>query len=78
MTEPQFAEISAKLNVVIALLLRQLAQDADFSGKGKRKQGVGDIARYLASMGMDAKEIAPIIGAPLASVRTLLTPSQRK
>jgi hypothetical protein len=70
-------EISTKLNVIIALLLRQLIGDRDFSAK-KRKQGTGDIVRYLASLGLDAKNIADVTGSPLASVRTLLTPTRRK
>jgi len=70
-------EISKKLNVLIALSLRELTDDKDFSMKGNRK-GAGDLVRYLASMGLDAKDIAPIVGSPLTSVRTLLTPTRRK
>jgi hypothetical protein len=69
--------ISRKLNVLIALSLRQLTGDKDFSMKGNRK-GAGDLVRYLASMGLDAKDIAEIVGSPLTSVRTLLTPTRRK
>jgi hypothetical protein len=69
--------ISKKLNVLIALSLRQLTGDKDFSMKGNRK-GAGDLVRYLASMGLDAKDIAEIVGSPLTSVRTLLTPTRRK
>ena len=49
----------------IALSLRQLLGDADFSPKGKRKHGVGDLVRYLADMGLDAKDISEIVGSPL-------------
>jgi hypothetical protein len=76
MTEETAKEVSNKLNVLIALLLRQLTGDRDFS-KGRVK-GVGEIARYLSAMGLDAKDIAKILGSPLASVRTLLTPKRHK
>ncbi len=78
MTEKILTELSKKLNVLIALSLRQLLGDKEFSGGEKRKQGVGELARYFNSVGLDAKDIAEIIGAPLPSVRTLLTPKRRK
>lgn len=71
-------EVSKKLNVLVALTLRQLTGDTDFSNQAKRKQGVGELARFLDKMGLDAKDIAEILGAPLTSVRTLLTPTRRK
>ena len=71
-------EISKKLNVLISLTIRQLVGDHTFEPGGKRKQGVGALARYLADMGLEAKDIAKIVGAPLSSVRTLLTPTRRK
>lgn len=71
------AEISAKLNVLVALSLRQLSGDADFSSKRNRK-GSGDIVRFLAAMGVDPKDIARITGSPVTSVRTQLTPTRRK
>jgi hypothetical protein len=74
----QTADMSRKLNVLIALSLRQLLGDRDFSAKGKRKHGTGDVVRYLADMGLDAKDIAEIVGSPVTSVRTLLTPTRRK
>jgi hypothetical protein len=77
-TNPILLEISMKLNVLIALALRQLLNDGDFGKRGKRKQGAGDLARYLADMGLQSKDIAEIVGAPLSSVRTLLTPHRRK
>lgn len=70
-------QISTKLNVLIALSLRQLTGNSDFSTKG-RNQGVGDIVRYLGAMGLDSKDIAEIVGSPVASVRTLLTPKRQK
>jgi hypothetical protein len=70
-------EISRKLNVLIALSLRQLLSDKDFT-KSTRKQGVGDIVRFLADMGLGANDIATIVGSPVTSVRTLLTPKRRK
>jgi hypothetical protein len=77
MTESRLeAEISRKLDVLISLALRQLFNDKDFSTKRKRK-GSGDLVRYLADMGLDAKDIANIVGAPVTSVRTQLTPTRR-
>jgi len=76
MSDGTSADISKKLNVLIALSLRKLTGDTEFS-KGKRK-GVGDIAQYLAGMGLDAKDIAQILGSPVTSIRTLLTPTRRK
>jgi len=78
MNEKTLVEISKKLSVLISLTIRQLSGDKEFGTKAKRKQGVGDIARYLVDMGLDTKDIAEILGAPLASVRTLLTPKRRK
>ncbi len=78
MSEKILSEISKKLNVLIALSLRQLNGEADFTDTGKRKQGIGDVARYFADMGLEAKDIAEITGAPLQSIRTLLTPNRRK
>jgi hypothetical protein len=70
-------EISKKLNVLIALSLRQLIGDKEFPSS-KRRKGIGDLVHYLADMGLDAKDIAEIVGSPLTSVRTLLTPTRRK
>lgn len=78
MTEKTLLEISKKLNVLIALSLRQLLGDKGFATGEKRKQGVGELARYFNSMGLEAKDIAEITGAPLQSIRTLLTPNRRK
>jgi hypothetical protein len=73
----QTAVISSKLNVLISLALRQLQGNVDFSAKGRRR-GVTDTVRYLADMGLEANDIAKIVGSPLTSVRTLLTPSRKK
>jgi len=72
------SEISRKLSVLISISLRQLLNDREFGQKKSRKQGVGDLACFLADMGLDAKDIAGILGAPVQSVRTLLTPNRRK
>lgn len=77
MSDPSLAEISKKLNVLISLSLRQLLGDTDFSA-GKRRQGVGELVRYLNDMGLEAKDIADVTGAPVQSVRTLLTPKRRR
>jgi hypothetical protein len=69
--------ISRKLNVLISLSLRQLSGDSEFGAKS-RKKNVGDAARYLSSMGLEPKDIAEILGAPISSIRTLLTPSRRR
>ena len=78
MSDKILLEVSKKLNVLISLSLRQLIGDREFASDKKRKQGVGDLARYLADLGLDAKDVAEILGAPLQSVRTLLTPNRRK
>jgi hypothetical protein len=72
-------EISRKLNVLIALSLRQLLGDKEISkAKGRRKQGASELIHFLADMGLDSSDIAEIVGSPLTSVRTLLTPKRRK
>jgi hypothetical protein len=70
-------DLSRKLNVLITLSVRQLLGDKDFT-KGKRKQGVGEIVHFLADVGLGANDIAAIVGSPVTSVRTLLTPTRRK
>lgn len=69
--------LSKKMNVLIALSLRQLLGDKDF-GSAKRKKGIGELVHYLDGMGLDAKDIADILGSPVTSVRTLLTPTRRR
>lgn len=76
--EKKVDELSKKMTVLIALSFRQLIGNKDFTQDDKRKQGVGDVARYLSNMGLDAKEIAGVTGAPLPSIRTLLTPKRKK
>lgn len=75
--DAQLEESSRKLNVLIALSLRQLLEDKDFA-KAKRKQGVGEVVHFLADMGLEPADIAAIVGSPVTSVRTLLTPTRRK
>lgn len=71
-------EISCKLNAITSLLIRVLTQDSDFGQAKKGKHGTGDLTRYLASFGIDPKEISAIIGIPSTSVKTQLTPSRKK
>jgi hypothetical protein len=78
MTEKETDDLSKKLNVLIALALRQLLGDRDFSSGSKRRKGAGDLVHYLDGMGLEAKDIADIVGSPVTSVRTLLTPTRRK
>lgn len=77
MEQETLLEISKKLNVLIALSIRSLNGEKDFDKKG-RKQGAGELTRYLSNFGINPKDIAEILGAPLQSVRTLLTPKRRK
>jgi hypothetical protein len=77
-SDAMLAQISRKLNVLIALSLRHLPEDKEFPAKGKLRQGVGDLVHYLADMGIDPKDIADIVGSPVTSVRTFLTPTRRK
>lgn len=78
MSEEHLDIVSKKLNVLIALSLRNLLGDTDFVTARKGKRGTGAMVNYLADMGLDAKDIAAILGTPLQSVRTLLTPNRRK
>jgi hypothetical protein len=77
MNEKILSDISKKLNALISISLRNLVGDKEFGSKHGRK-GIGELARYLADLGVDSKDIAEILGAPIASVRTLLTPKRRK
>jgi hypothetical protein len=72
------AKISRKLNVLIALSIKQLLGDKSLDGDGKRRTGISDTVHYLADRGLDVKDIAQIVGSPITSVRTLLTPARRK
>lgn len=78
MTEELLKEISKKLNILISMNLGRLNDVRQFEKNGERIQGVGAMTRYLADMGLESKDIAEILGAPLQSVRTLLTPNRRK
>ena len=77
MDEKLSAEISVKLNALIALSFKQLTGDKSFADS-KKRAGIGEKTRFLANLGLDAKDIADILGAPITSVRTLLTPKRRK
>lgn len=63
------AEVSKKLNVVIALLLHFAAKDEEFNA-GRLK--IGDLAVYLKRHGIDYAEIAAILDSPVASIRVLV------
>jgi len=71
-------EISKKLNVLISISLGRINDTRQFEKNGERIQGVGAITRYLSDMGLEPEDISEIIGAPLQSIRTLLTPKRRK
>lgn len=77
MDDKVLTEISAKLNALIALSIKRLSGEKDFEAT-KKRSGIGEKVRFLADFGLDAKDISKIIGAPLPSVRTLLTPKRRK
>jgi hypothetical protein len=69
-------EHSRKLNVVIALLLRQLLRDVDFGSK--KRKGTGELAVYLDRQGLSYQDIAAILDSPVASIRELVTRNKRK
>ncbi len=76
MEKEKLETISKKLSVLISLSLRSLLGNKDFIGKSRR--GTGEFVNYLADFGLNAKDIAEILDAPVQSVRTLLTPKRRK
>lgn len=78
MTEELLKDISKKLNILISISLGRENDTRQFEKDGERIQGVGAMTRYLSDMGLDTKDISDILGAPLASIRTLLTPKRRK
>lgn len=71
-------EISKKLNILISMSLGRINDTRQFEKDGERIQGVGAMTRYLSDMGLEPEDISEILGAPLQSVRTLLTPKRRK
>ena len=71
-------EISKKLTVLISMSLGRINDTRQFENNGERIQGVGAMTRYLSDMGLEPEDISEIIGAPLQSIRTLLTPKRRK
>lgn len=71
------ANISAKLNALLALNLRILLGDSDFSPAKRRKRGASELVSYFGKFGLEASDIAQILGTTVQSVRTLLTPSRK-
>ncbi len=71
-------EISKKLNVLISISLGRTNDIRLFDKNGEKIQGVGAMTRYLSDMGLSPEDVSEIIGAPLQSIRTLLTPKRRK
>jgi len=69
-------EQSRKLNVVIALLLRILLKDEEFTQK--KRKGTGELAVYLKRQGLEYQDIAAILDSPVASVRELVSRGSRK
>lgn len=78
MIDKSFSELSKKTECTYFPLAAAAIGDRECGGREKRKQGVGEMVCYLADMGLDPKDVAEILGAPLSSVRTLLTPKRRK
>jgi hypothetical protein len=77
MAEPDDLEQrSKKLNVIIALLLRILVKDEDFTQK--RRKGTGELAVYLKRHGLEYQDIAAILDSPVPSVRELVSRGSRK
>lgn len=68
------AELSAKLNVVIVLLLHFATKDPQFNDG---KQSTGDLACLLKRNGLDYADIATILNSPLRSVRELVNRQKR-
>ena len=74
--EDLLAEQSRKLNVIIALLIRILMKDEEFTPK--KKKGTGELAVYLKRHGLEYRDIAAILDSPVGSVRELVTRASRK
>ena len=58
MTEKTLLEDLKKLNVLILFRSDNCQATKNFLAEEKRKQAVGEMARYLNKMGLDAKDIA--------------------
>jgi len=69
-------EQSRKLNVVIALLLRILVRDEEFTQR--KRKGTGELALYFRRHGLEYEDIAAILDSPVASVRELVSRGSRK
>jgi len=76
MENKELEKISKKLDVLISLYLRSLLGDKDFERRSKLRTSV--FVNYLANFDLETKDIAGILGAPVQSVRTLLTPKRRR
>ncbi len=70
-------DISAKLNALISIMLRLLLNDTELQSGKRRKAGASAQVHFLASFGLNPKDIASILGIPIQSARTLLTPKRR-
>jgi hypothetical protein len=70
--------ISRKLDTLISMNLRLLMDDRDFAITTKRKKNIGNLVSYFAKFKLDAKAISAILGVPVQSVRTFLTPKMRR
>jgi hypothetical protein len=78
-TEELLREVSNKLSVLISLQLKNPDVMEKLLSSSKRGgKGTGQLARYLNERGISALDISKIVGSPVASVRTLLTPKRMK
>jgi hypothetical protein len=78
MSNELLADISKKLTALVALSLRRMPEGDSLSVSGNKRGVVGERVRFLSDFGLDAKVIAEIVGSPVTSARTLLTPQRRK
>jgi hypothetical protein len=62
------------LDVLISLLLEKTTVNKE---QGAKRKGVALRAGYLADFGLNTQDIASILGSPVQSIRTLLTPNRR-
>lgn len=76
-SEKILEDISRKLNALLALTLQIIADTKQSGNQRRKKRARGELVRYFGRLGLDAKDIAAILGAPLQSVRTFLTPKMR-
>ncbi|HYS21591.1 MAG TPA: hypothetical protein VEO73_10935, partial [Gemmatimonadales bacterium] len=72
------ASLAGPLNVIaksFAVVAMRLALGRPAEGEGKQ---VGPRARFLEGLGLDADQIAPVLGSTPPSVRELLSRARRK